>query len=222
MATRKRFVKDLRDEKNINIIQLLKSFLYGDVEIKKYLDGKRYSKGDVVIKYDSTTKRFNTYRCIVTTSSTTWVNSEWQKETIDTSVFKMADKIIVHSTQQPNNIDNKLWMHDIKTNPDGTVNTVVKVKNKNNGYDTLYTATVTDNVYLNSNRTSNLTNKLSVMDSERTRIRSEYLMDVLNLLFELGVAIPSSKSQKFIHILDVTDEVEVSNLAVKYKGIISI
>lgn len=220
----KRFIKSLKDEKNINIIQLLKSFMYGDSEISKHEDKIIYNKGSVVIKFDPVTNRFNTYRCIVTQSSDTWVECEWRKETAGTSIFNVNDKLIIHSTITPDTItDNKLWFHDIKKNADGTINTVTKIKNATDNYETLYTATVTDNVYLDTARSKKLSDKLDVMDIERTRIRSEYLMEVLNLLFELGVALPNSRSQKFITILDtVSPDVEISGMANVYNNVISI
>lgn len=220
----KRFIKSLKDEKNINIIQLLKSFMYGDSEISKHEDKIIYNKGSVVIKFDPVTNRFNTYRCIVTQSSDTWVEGEWRKETAGTSIFNVNDKLIIHSSVTPDVVtDNKLWFHDIKKNADGTINTVTKIKNATDNYETLYTATVTDNVYLDTARTKKLSDKLDVMDTERTRIRSEYLMEVLNLLFELGVALPNSRSQKFITILDtVSPDVEISGMANVYNNVISI
>ena len=220
----KRFIKSLKDEKNINIIQLIKSFMYGDSEISEYEDTTIYNKGSVVIKFDPTTNRFNTYRCIVTQSSNTWVESEWRKETAGTAIFNVNDKLIIHSNTKPDVVtDNKLWFHDIKKNTDGTINTITKIKNDTDGYETLYTATVTENVYLDTARTNKLSDKLDVMDIERTRIRSEYLMEVLNLLFELGVALPNSRSQKFITILDtVSPDVEISGMANVYNNIISI
>lgn len=224
MATTKRLIKSLKDTKNIDILQLLKSFIYDDRQLTLYKEGVIYSKKDIVIKFDSSVNRFITYRCIVPTSSSTWNSTQWQKETAINTIFNMEDKLIIHSMSEPTFTENKIWFNDLQTNGDGTINTLTKVKNSNGTYETLYVASVADNVYMQSDRSQSLTNKIGIMDEERTRIRSLYLMDTLDLLFQLGVLTPNSKTMSFISILDVSSDIDISisgNLS-RYNGIINI
>lgn len=224
MATTKRLVRNLRDSKNIDILQLLKSFIYGDNVIIKYKESTSYSKNDVVIKFDSSTNRFVTYRCIVSRSSTTWNQSEWIRETAVTNNATISDKLVVHSTSQPTDTINKLWFNDTKTNANGTINTTAKIKNEKGTYETLYLATITDNVFTTPERTQTLTQKISEMDNGRGLVQSGFLMDTLDLLFDLGVIIPNSKTQKFITILNpsATTDITISGNVFRHDGIISI
>ena len=224
MATTKRLIKDLRDKKNIDIIQVLKSFIYDDRQLSVYKEGVTYKKRDIVINFDATSNRFKTYRCIVNKSSSTWDASQWQVENAISTIFKMEDKLIIHSNTQPTDVENKLWFQDLKSNTDGSINVLTKIKNSEGQYETIYTAGITDNVYMDHTRAKTLTSKINDMDVERTRIRSLYLMDMMDLLLDLGAITPNEKTLNFINVLDVSnnDDVTISGGATRYSGVISI
>ncbi len=219
---RLRVIKQLNDTTNSDLLQLIKSFIYGERELGDYESGKRYNKHDVVIKYDPDSKRFVIYKCIVNQSSPTWVESEWEKETVTNAAFSFSDKLIVHQTQDPNDVHNKLWFNDTGTNSNGTINTLIKVKGKNGTYKTLYPESLTKNIFLDEGRSKRLDAKLTELDNEDKFIHSKFLQETMNLITPMDNLLPRSKQQSLMTLLDPSEgeDIMVNGIAARVNGTI--
>lgn len=207
---RLRIIKDLKDTKNSDLLQLIKGFIYGDRNLGDYESGKQYNKHDVVIKYDAESQRFVIYKCIVNQSSPNWVESEWEKENITNASFSFSDKLITHQTTDPNDVHNKLWFRDTVTNSNGTIDTVIKIKDVDGTYKILYPATITKNVFLDENRTHRLSDKLDRMDSEDDFIHSKFLKETMDMMESVDNLLPRSKQQELMTILDPMDTEDIT------------
>ena len=132
------------------------------------------------------------------------------------------DKLIVHQTQDPNDVHNKLWFNDTGTNSNGTINTLIKVKGKNGTYKTLYPESLTKNIFLDEGRSKRLDAKLTELDNEDKFIHSKFLQETMNLITPMDNLLPRSKQQSLMTLLDPSEgeDIMVNGIAARVNGTI--
>lgn len=172
MKTTKRLIKNLKDKNNVDIMQVIKTFIYGDSELEVYREGKVYKSNDFAIRYNERTSRFDTYRCIVAKSSLIWTMREWKREDILSSVYSVDDESITLSQTIPADAKNKLWFQQKNIIGD-VVRVITKVKDRNGSYKTVLATTIVDEVYTTPELKETLTSKLNDMNSTDERMMIE-------------------------------------------------
>lgn len=220
MATIKNLLFNLKDEKNIDIIQILKSFVYDDRELRIYSEGKRYKYRDIVIHFDEDVNRFMTYRCKVDTSSANWNESEWQKESALNTMNVIEDKLIINANTQPTDIENKLWFKNVTDFNNGKKAVEVMIKNEDKEYEKLYPSGIVENIYMNQTETKTLKDKLNKDDIDIDRIRSNYIIDIFNAMEDIEI-FTSEKTTEYSKVIKAS-ECNVTGQHIKNKSIIII
>lgn len=98
-----KFIKSLKND-NFNLIDVLSTFVFENTPLREYKTTLVFNKGDLAVKQNDTTSKFEVYRCKVDNTTGMFDPMKWEKF----DIRKAADTVLLSSTA-PDNRENEVW-----------------------------------------------------------------------------------------------------------------
>jgi len=210
-----RLIKNLQNT-NPNLIQLLNSYIFGDLEVKPYNQNKIYNRTDLTMVYNNSTHRFELFRCQEDGVTGVFNHTRWVEDTVSEYITgkKVNKKMVQLKTTQPDEPANIIWYEQYQDKGDGKYAAFQKVKLENGSYAVVLPITTTDEVFTDYNSRSTLTNHLMTMGINIEANKDSVVEDVLSIVYQLSSYFP--KPIKLNHLY-VDDLITADNVTI-YSG----
>jgi hypothetical protein len=115
-ATGLKHIKSLQDSQ-MTLLQILKSFVIGDISVKTYIPDRVYKRGELILYLDGNTGKFELLQCISDSTTGPFNISNWEKHTLSDHIsgVKPDNFTIMLSESQPTHPGNVMWYQTLRT-----------------------------------------------------------------------------------------------------------
>jgi len=97
-----------------SLLNLLKTYLFGNGDVEKYDPNKVYNAGDVVYIVDELTGKITIIQAPTDGITGPYNPDDWDVKDIDNAINTAINDLIMFSTYQPSEKINKLWIQPIE------------------------------------------------------------------------------------------------------------
>lgn len=114
-----KFIKNIQSP-NGTVLQLLSSYIFGDNDIQPYNPLNVYSRGSMILVFNTITNRFEILQCNDDNVTGPFNPSKWVRNTVNEYIggSKVNDKLIILSVEQPTDPANLVWYQIKNTRED--------------------------------------------------------------------------------------------------------
>jgi len=101
-----KFIKKVNYKSTANLLDILKSYIVGNTDIKEYTENKMYMKDELIIRLNQTTNKYEVLKCNSDNTTGVFNANSW---TLNIPPPINFDDAIIVSETQPENTNNKIW-----------------------------------------------------------------------------------------------------------------
>jgi len=114
MASTLKPIKQLK-QNSANISDILKSFVFGDTDIKEYNPNTIYMKGNLIIKLNEITGKYEVLHCKTDNITGIFNINNWSITIVNDIVIQdiINNNLIKLSETEPDDINNQIWFQTI-------------------------------------------------------------------------------------------------------------